>query len=208
MLSRFKRLKLQKKYIAFFGIIPLLFLTSLLQVKCPVCGGSGLLSSTPEMENVILNKFTTQQQTSITASGCAMYVMYLYNITASITNNNSVESKGYIEFDLKSTQNGRLLDTEYVSLQINGESEVQDQYSIWFNASTESVEQTYVQAEILNSAFPCKVCNGTGKVTLFAWLLANGLKSSEHALIQTNQQYVPPLYNPPDIEDQEAANND
>ena len=34
----------QKKYIAFFSVIPLLLITGLVQVVCPVCEGSGYVS--------------------------------------------------------------------------------------------------------------------------------------------------------------------
>jgi hypothetical protein len=202
-----KNNRLQKYYIAFFGIVPLLLLTSFIKVNCPICDGKGHVSSTPAMENVVLTNVTATEQTNIISTTCYMYVMYLYNISASVRNDNSDASSGYIEFDLKDSQNGSLLDVEYLPIQLNGKAATQTQYSIWFKTSTSTYLKTNVEAEILNSAFPCQICNGTGKIALNTWALVRALKGNLQPLNQTEQQYIPPPYNPPDIEDIEAANN-
>jgi len=43
-MASLKRFRFQKKYMAFFTVVPLLVLTGLIQMECPVCEGSGYVS--------------------------------------------------------------------------------------------------------------------------------------------------------------------
>ena len=74
-----RRLKFQKKYLAFFTVVPLLIVTTMVEVNCPVCDGTGHMTSNPGMENVRLVEVESEE-TATMYNACGMFLFYQYAI--------------------------------------------------------------------------------------------------------------------------------
>jgi hypothetical protein len=80
-----KKFSIQKKYFAFFMVVPLLTLTAMIKIDCPVCGGDGVISSAPAMENVTLTDIESREIDTI-RDACTNFLMFNYDVEISLTN--------------------------------------------------------------------------------------------------------------------------
>ncbi len=194
--------KLPVKYMAFLTIVPLLVVTSLLQIKCPICEGTGHISSTPGMENVELTNFE-YKELDIARDVCAQYIVYTYKITLSLKNNGPDDTSGYVKATLKEYRKSRVMDVQYLPVSIKGQSAVDVEYDVGFVSGLDEALKAEVDVEVQSGEFSDKTCNGTGKISLNSWLLANALKKSLKENTRVEKVFTPTPYVPPDIEDVE-----
>jgi hypothetical protein len=202
MIFRRFKLHLQKKYIAFFAITPLLLITATVGVRCPLCNGAGELSSTPGMSEVELIS-SNYQVLLVSRDVCTTYIVYAYAITLTLKNNGAHDTSGYAKVILKDYTKGHVLDTQYLPVSVPGLSSVEDRYEVAFKAGLDQPSYTKVETLIQSGNFPCKICYGSGQVALGTWTLASALEKHFREITRTEHSYAPPAYNPPDIEDRE-----
>jgi hypothetical protein len=193
--------KFQKKHIAFLTVIPLLVMTSIIQVDCPIDGGTGHLTSTPGMENVELTN-PTSKEVAITRDVCGAYIVYIYDITLPLQNHNTHPVEGYVKLVLREFREAKVMDVQYLPVRILGETAVEVTYRIGFTSGLDVELQTKVDAEVLSGDFLDETCNGTGRIPLNAWVLARGLKDDLREISFTQNKLRPPYYIEPDIEDE------
>ena len=195
-----KGFRLQKKYIAFFAVVPLLSLTGLIQAECPVCEGTGCVSGAPGMENVVIIKTeSTQKYASRDASMCDLYVMYLYDVILSVVNKGEDDTWGYVRLSLVDQVRGEVIDKQYVILRIPGNTSLDVSYTIWFQSEDDTVMYlTKVDAVPVIDEVEDITCNGSGKLPLNSWLVANGLKDNFKELGREQVHYQPPPILDPD----------
>ena len=192
--------RLQKKYIAFFAVVPLLSLTGLIQAECPVCEGTGYVSGAPGMENVVIIKTeSTQKYASRDMSMCDLYVMYLYDVILSVVNKGEDDTWGYVRLSLVDQVRGEVIDRQYVILRIPGNTSLDVSYTIWFQSEDDTVMYlTKVDAVPVIDEVEDITCNGSGKLPLNSWLVANGLKDNFKELGREQVYYQPPPILDPD----------
>jgi hypothetical protein len=191
------RFRTQKKAVAFFITVPLLLLTSVFQVHCPVCNGTGEITNMPGSENLEItgSKF---EETYVSRQICEMYIIYQYKVDLSIKNTGKEDSAGWVKLVLREFGKGRVMDVKYVQVAVPAETSVETQYSIWFQSGLDAPDQTEVYAELVKDGITCAVCNGSGKVALNFWLLAHQMRTTLRETARTITPYVPPIYRPPD----------
>ena len=72
----------KKKYLAFFTVVPLLLITAVVKVPCPICGGTGVISNTGMSQVRIINIASTVQDIHV-MEGCLNY--RIYNVEVKVT---------------------------------------------------------------------------------------------------------------------------
>jgi len=171
--------RVSKKYIGFIVIFNLLIVTSLVNVECPVCQGTGLVSA-PGMENVEI--ITVKSELRIV--GVSMgHKMCVYDVELSVINNGPDDTEGYIKLALLDLSEDdefakdSVLDEVYVTLEVPGGTSLDATYAVFFRVRAYFIQsKTKIYAEVVYVTDV--TCNGTGKVPLNSWLLVNGLKNS------------------------------
>ena len=185
----------QKKYIAFFSVIPLLLITGLVQVECPVCEGSGYVSGAPGMENVVIIKTEgTQRYVNRDMNMCGMYVMYLYDVVLSVVNKGDEDTWGYAKLTLVDLKQGKAIDSQYVILEVPAATSLDVSYTVWFRSEEDTrLLRDEVHGDIVTDEVPDVTCDGKGRLALNSWLVANGLKDTFIELGRQQVQYTPPV---------------
>ena len=195
--------RFSKKYIAFFALVPFLLAFSSITAKCPVCSGTGRLSSTPGMQYVQLIS-SDFKELQVSRDVCTSYIVYSYTITLTLKNDSNTHTNGYAKATLKTYSKGSILDSQYLPVNIPKQSTIEEKYDIAFRASgLDQPEAAKVEVQLESGDFSCKICSGSGKVSINSWLLAKTLQNSYRELSVVEHQYTPAAYLPPDIEDAE-----
>lgn len=209
------KLRFSKKCIGFIVIFPLLIVTSLVNVVCPVCLGTCSVSSAPGMENVkiidvnsewqliselrLMAEFGMTMADMFEAIGRVMFTYY-YDVEITVVNDSPDDAEGYVKLVLLDLSKGdefapgSVMDAQYVTLEIPGETSLDVTYGILF-LSEEDVwrGRTEVYAEVAIEYVPDVTCNETGKVPLNNWLLVNGFKDSFLELGKEGVHYEPAM---------------
>lgn len=188
------KLRIQKKILAFFTVVPLLAATAFIQAPCPVCNGTGAVSSTG-MSGVVVSGLESVEQDSFLV-GCDAYRAYEYDVTLTVQNEGDQNAGGYISMILINTKTGQLLDTEYTVVEVAVGMSLKTEFSIAFLVSTmlEQPDITQVRAKVLNNDVPCNACSGKGKVALNSWPLLKSMKESFVQSLRVATPFVPPLH--------------
>lgn len=189
----------QKKYIAFLAVVPLLLVTGLVKVECPVCGGNGYVSSGINMENVVIIKTEGHQKyVSSDMNICGMFVMYFYDVKLSCVNKGEEDAKGYVKLSLIDLKQGKVVDNQYVTLEVPAGTSLDVSFVVWFKSNEDlRLLRDEVRGEVVVDDLPCSICNGEGRLTLNSWFVAIALKDKFRELERESAQYTPPLeFNP------------
>jgi len=192
-------MKIQKKYLLFMIAVPLLTAASLFPASCPICSGSGYLASTPQMENVEIVDSKTQEL-YVTRDVCDAWIAYKYEIQLLMKNNGAEKAEGWIKLVLREHIEGRVMDTQYISVAIEGYNTVESVYAVWFKTGLDIPGRTDVYAEVIKGNVPDEICEGTGRVSVNTWLLISGFKESFAEAAREQHEYKPPVYYPPATE--------
>ena len=187
------KFKLQKKYIAFLTVVPLLVATAIINVDCPVCNGQGFVLSTPGMDKVRITDIESEEK-AIYRNACDMFLMYNYDITLSIENSGPDEAVGWIKMVLIDFVDGKPLDSQYTVVEILGEASVNLLYNVWFSTGLDEPRRTEVDAVVLTGEVPDVTCNGTGKVPLNSWPVINSLKNRIREMEEVEKPWAPPIW--------------
>jgi hypothetical protein len=188
------KLKVQKKFIAFFTIVPLLAATAFLKVPCPVCAGAAVVSSTGMSGVVVTSLESVELDTFLV--GCDAYRVYQYGITLTLQNEGDQDAGGYISLILINTQTGQLLDTQYTVVEVAVGMSVETQFSVAFMVSTmlEQPDITEIKTKVLNSDVDCSACKGKGEVPMNSWPLLDSMKQSFVQSQRVATPFLPPLH--------------
>lgn len=181
----------QKKYIAFFAIVPLLTTTALVKVNCPVCEGNGYVFSTPGIENVRLINVDSQEK-SVLRDACGMFIMYNYDVMLSLMNDGSDTAVGWVKMVLIDFSEGKVLDTQYTVVEVAGGTSLDVAYNIWFKTGLDEPLKTEVNALVLHGEVPDITCDGTGKISINTWFLVKNLKNSFQEMSRVEKP-IPPI---------------
>ena len=168
-------IKLQKKYLAFFSIVPLLIVTTLVEVECPVCDGTGHMTSNPGMENVRIVDIESEEVGTM-YHACGMFLFYHYDVTLTLENTGEEEAIGWLKMVLIDFVEGKKMDTQYKVVEVPKKTSVVVEYSVWFVSNHDEKKVTEVATTILTGNIPDETCNGSGKIPINTWPLINSLK--------------------------------
>lgn len=184
---------IKTRYIAFFGVVGVVTLTALISVPCPVCDGTGKVSTAVGMENVYIVNLESDLM-YINPDFCIGYVIYKYAVDLTLSNSVNETATGWIKLVLKDVRKGNVLDANYVGVEVPGLSTVQDSFIVWFQTTYEVNPDVTVEAVVEGGGVECLACTGAGSVPVNTWLVANGLKGSLQRVTRIETEFKPPPY--------------
>jgi len=191
-----KNFRFKKKYLAFLTIVPLLAVTAVVSVPCPVCDGTGVVNSLPNTEMVFILEMDSEE---LQGSGdvCGPYIVYKYNVAIKLLNEALENAEGWLEMLLVNTmqeEGNHILDTQYVQFNIPAEVVVSNEYVVSFGTVLVFQEGLEVRAEVVVGNVPDIICDGTGSISVNTWPLINGFKEHFTEVVQETQPYNPPEF--------------
>ena len=180
-----------KKYLAFFTLVPALLAVSLVQMQCPICNGSGVVDITPGMEKVHIMQITSDQRLSV-QNICEMYTLFQYDVTVRLTNSGHTDVNGWLKVVLRDYSTSRMLDRQYVTVDVAAQSTVDANFKVWFRTGIDVPITIEVNAEPVVDNIPDDACNGTGKMPYNLWLIVSKLKGNLLEVSRQDQEFTPP----------------
>jgi hypothetical protein len=186
-------IKLNKKYIAFLSIVPIMAITALIQVDCPVCHGQGVVSASHGMENVRIDRISSVEK-GITRNYCAMFIIYRYEITMTLTNEGPDTAIGWIKMILIDFTEGQPLDNQYTVVEIPRKTSINVKYHVLFQSGLDEQLKTEVDAVVLTEPAPCLTCEGKGKVPLNTYFFINSQKDNFREINKVEIPLRPPMW--------------
>tara|TARA_B100001971_G_scaffold213175_1_gene245756 strand:+ start:1682 stop:2296 length:615 start_codon:yes stop_codon:yes gene_type:complete len=197
VVNRSAKFRFQKKYAAFLTVVPLLIITSLVQIDDPVTNGTGVLASAEGMENVRLANSQSYMQYAM-SDICDAYFVYKYDITLSLVNDGPDEAQGWVKLILRDFTKGTVMDIQYISVEIPGLTPIDVTYPVWFTTAPMVARASEVHAELASGDIPYG--DGSGKTSLNSWLLVNAFKNKFQEKARLVGEFKPPIYYSPDTE--------
>lgn len=183
--------RFQKKYLAFFTVVPLLIVTTLIEVNCPVCDGTGHMTSNPGMENVRIVDIESEEVGTM-YNACGMFLFYNYDVTLTVENSGDEDAIGWLKMVLIDFEEGKPMNTQYSVMEVPKQTSSIIEYSIWFVSNHDEKKVTEVATTILTGDIPDDTCDASGKIPINTWPLINNLKDKFQELVQTQIPWVPP----------------
>ncbi len=184
----------QKKYIAFFTVVPLVFTVSMVKLDCPIDGGTGYLQAMPGMENVQITDSEFDEK-YVVREVCGAYTAYKFDIVLSLENTGTENAEGWVKLILKDIKKGTVMDIQYMAIEIPANSAIESTYVMWFQTGLYEVGRTEVVPEVVTDQIACAISEGTGKLALNTWLLVNGLEDNFHEMARLQEEFRPAYYN-------------
>ena len=158
--------KFKKRYVAFFTAVPLLLLLAFIKAPCPICDGTGSVSTTGMGEVKVVRVDSSLQSVGV-VQGCLNYIVYTYNVTLNLRNAGKlIDANGYARLGLVDYKTSKLLGTQYALVTVPANMEIQTTFSTTFTVGLDAPTTTRVTAEVLLNNAACQACNGMGKVAL------------------------------------------
>lgn len=191
-MASLKGFRFQKKYVAFLTVVPLLVVTALVNVECPVCEGDGVVSSGYNMEQVRIVDIQSKEG-AVFRPSCDMFLMYEYDVVLSLSNDASEEAVGWIKMVLVDFSEGKPLASQYTVVEIPGRTTLEIGYNLWFNTGLDEPLKTEVKAEVITGEIEDVTCNGTGKVSLNSLPLISSLEGKLKETARVEKPFAPPL---------------
>ncbi len=187
--------KIQKRYVAFFTVVPLLLLLAVVQAPCPVCDGSGNIYNN-RMGQVAIVSVDSSLRTVGTIEGCVNYIIYTYDVVLTMENHGEVlDASGYVRLGLVDYTTNTLMGSQYTLVEVPASSLVQTFTTTQFVIGLDSPRTTAVTAEIALGDSDCQACGGKGSVAFNNVPLINGMKKSfaEVQLVGITPFLPPPI---------------
>jgi len=185
------RFRFQKKYLAFFTVVPLLLVTTFVDVDCPVCDGTGFVTNSLGMENVKIVDIESQEIGTM-YHACGLFLMYGYEVSITLENQGDQDATGWLKMVLIDFEEGKPQDNQYTVVEVPANSAWEFKYSLWFQSNHDERKVTEVQAAILTGEVPDETCDGTGKVALNQYPLVSNLKNQFQQLYVAEVPWAPP----------------
>jgi hypothetical protein len=168
----------RKKHLAFFTVIPLLTMLAVVKAPCPICDGTGKISTTGMGEVKIIAVDSTLQSVG-TVEGCVNYMIYTYNVALTLQNNSKVnEANGYILLALVDYTTSKVLSTRFHLVTVPVSMQLQTIFPTVFMIGMDSPKTTNVTARIVLNDVACDACGGTGRVAVNQLPLLTNMKKT------------------------------
>ena len=189
----FHNFNVQKKYLAFGIIVPLLLATAFIKVPCPVCHGTGDISNTG-MKDVTIVSDSFGLKTPVDVVGCVNYRLFVCDVVMTLQNSSQdIDAVGYVLLGLVDSKTSMLLALQPYVIVAPKNTEYTLSFTISFTTTLESSRDVIVTGKILDTPIPCPVCGGTGRLSLNRLPLVNllngkALVGQQGALPNVNAQ--------------------
>ena len=168
-----RRLSIQKKIFAFFGIIPLLLTTAYFPITCPACNGTGIISDYGMEYITLLGEPSIISSPPPQKLYCGSWLKYRMEILLTLQNHGSQDVSGFIMLQLVDPISGHQSDSKNAAVFASAGLIEQQQVSVELEMPVgESFALPTILASVPDDHHTCKECNGTGKVALNAFFLS------------------------------------
>jgi hypothetical protein len=187
-----KKVRISKGYIVFFVIVILMLATAYIEVPCPVCQATGDIENS-NMAWVSINDIKATSG-GVYLAFCGVYRIYITDISLTLFNNSERDANGYLSLILLDYTTGRVLDNQYVVVNVPARKQVNAVYNIFFQTNVDDPQTVKVAAKAVSSKIADKACNGTGYVKMNSWPLYVVMKDK---ITQAQQvSVVEPVFQP------------
>ena len=195
---KLNKFRFQKKFFAFFTIVPALVASAIVHMPCPVCQATGdVHTDNMRWVSVVDIKASTG---GVYLAFCNIYRIYPTDITLNLINYSDEDASGYINLVLVDYNSGIILSNQYVLATVPARKQVESVYNVFFQTNVDDPLTVKVDARVISGEVPCKACDGTGKVALNSFpFFATAKNSLLQAGVQT--EFTPPfipLFIPPE----------
>ena len=192
------RLRFQKKFLAFFTMVPLLVVSAVVQIPCPVCQATGDIS-TSNMRWVSVSNIKASTG-GVYLALCSVYRVYPTDVTIALTNYSTEDAAGYVNLVLVDYKSGHVLSNQYVLAYVPAGKQIEAVYNVYFQTNVDDPLTVRVEARVMSGEVPCKACDGKGKVSLNSAPFFNAMKDRLIKAEAQTELAMPfqPLFIPPE----------
>lgn len=179
-----------KYYFIFPVVVAVLFSTSLIQIPCPVCEGSGTLSQSIGMQNIRIVSIESRILDNV-QDACTGYIVTSSNPIITVTNAGSETAMGYLSLHLIDLTNGQELAHQNLALEAapNALTVLQSYVYFPYNTVDTPPEDMDIRVEVRADNIECSACNGSGHIGLSAYLLTRSYKDKLVGNILSQSEY-------------------
>lgn len=195
---KLNKFKFQKKFFAFFTVVPILVASAVVQTPCPVCKATGdIYTNNMRWVSVAGIKATTG---GVYLAFCSVYRIYPTDITVTLVNHSEEDASGYVNMVLVDYKSGKILSHQYVVANVPAGKQVEAVYNVSFQTNVDDPLTVKVDARVVSGEVPCKACDGTGKVALNSAPYFSAMKNSMLNVEHQTEITPPfqPLFIPPE----------
>jgi hypothetical protein len=189
------KVKSKPGVVAFFSVTLVFLVTAIITTPCPVCNGTGTVSSTPGTENVSIEDFEYMEK-KVVRDSCGVYNLFTYEISMSLLNAGNQDVNAWFQFVLIDTfkkEPNNVIDIQYTQIFLPAGQVVNNSIDIVFGTGMDAPSRAAVEAQVVVGGVPDATCNGTGKIPINTWPLVNTLKDSFTEIVREVNPYHPPV---------------
>jgi len=194
------RFAMQKKLLAFFGVVPLLLATAWVPTTCPACHGSGVISN-HGMEKVTLIEPPSIRKIVSWNIVCGSWLLYQMELLLTVQNDGDMDAYGFVEMYMTDHVSEYKSDTQNAAVAVSAGSVAMQIVTVAFTIPREDSKSVLpgVVANVLDDYCTCNECKGEGKVMLNSWFFSK----KRWELHSTKTLVWEHLWEPPPFEDLE-----
>jgi hypothetical protein len=178
------------RYFVFLTLAAALFGTSLIQVPCPVCDGTGVISHSVGMENVRIASLESRVISS-KQDACTGYIVTKAAPIINLTNTGSIKASGYLYLHLIDLSTGQTLISQHLAVEANPNAltVVESQIGFYYGTVESLPDSMDILAETVINDVPCIACEGKSKVGASSYLLTKSYKDTFISKVRSSSEY-------------------
>jgi hypothetical protein len=179
-------------YFAFPLVVGALLSTSLIQVKCPVCGGTGEITYSVGMENVHIRSLEPRIL-GTKQDACTGYIVTRALPVFTLSNSGGQDASGYLYLHLIDLATGQTLQSLHLEVQVPAQADtvLESEIAFAYDSIDKPAEDMDIKAEVVLDAVPCLACDGKGTVSLNAYSLTRASRDNFINTVRSSSQYGP-----------------
>jgi len=164
------RFTLQKKTLAFLGIVPLLLVTAWVPADCPACHGNGVVSM-QGMSDVTLVGNPSVRKLFPWSIVCGSWLMYQMELVITLQNDGEQDGYGFVDLCMFDPISKYQSDSQRVAVYAAHGNVTQQVVVTALTIPREYSMSSLpvIMAEVAGDHQECIECSGTGKVVLNSW---------------------------------------
>ena len=181
------------KYYFIFPVVAVaIFSLSLIQLPCPVCNGTGVLSHSVGMENVRIVSIESRILSS-RQDACTGYIITKALPVFTITNTGTETASGYLYLHLIDVETNQTLISQHLAIEVGPNALTVIESAIGFAYTTVETlpNEMIIKADVVMDAVPCIACEGKGKVNASTFPLTKSYKDTFISKVRSQSEYGP-----------------
>lgn len=176
----------------FLAIAPLLLATAIIKVDCPTCHSQGSVVGSNYMDAVRIVSVEDRIIDSL-QDACTGYIVTKARPVISAFNVGSNDATGWLAIELINTDTNEHLAKQYLDVRVSGSTTVVLESLVVFAFYSSDIPPQHLCLEVspLTGTVPDPICNGTGKVSINSYFLAQAFNQQLFTSIQNEIEFWP-----------------